>query len=223
MKQGLWMPAEILDRKLSLIAKVIWSDIHSLSADGGKYYKANKTIAKEYGVSVSSVSRALQELHKYKLVKTVSFDGRIRVLSTTLTIQPPQIDKTESAKSEGSVTQNAKAASAKRRTKNTAKKTKKSTVEIVLPFDTDSFLDAWQMWISERKAKRLKNYTPRGEQTQLHNLQKISGNDEQTAINIIHQSIAQGWNGLFPLKNVRKQQVTQINIDSLNSFIDDGR
>ncbi len=48
-----------------------------------------------------------------------------------------------------------------------------------------------------------KPYTTRGLQTALHRLQQISEYNEGIAIRIISQSIANGWQGLFPLDNKR--------------------
>ena len=71
---------------------------------------------------------------------------------------------------------------------------------MVFPFNENEFTEAWSIWIQERKEKQLKNYTQRGEQSALHNLQKISGDDYKKAIQIINNSITHGWQGLFALK-----------------------
>jgi hypothetical protein len=73
------------------------------------------------------------------------------------------------------------------------------------PFKSKEFDEIWEIWIDERKQQKRKKYTPRGEQATLHNLQKISNNDEKTAIKIIQQSITQGWQGLFALKTAAKR------------------
>lgn len=69
------------------------------------------------------------------------------------------------------------------------------------PFKTDELKTAWADWIDERKDRKLKKYTERGLKAAISHLLSISGNDETTAVEIIKQSIAQGWQGLFPLKN----------------------
>jgi len=87
---------------------------------------------------------------------------------------------------------------------NTSKRTKNNTIKergVVLPFDSKEFADAWDVWITERRERGTKKYTQRGEQAALHKLQNDSQGDEATAIAIIHQSIANGWQGLFPIKN----------------------
>ena len=96
------------------------------------------------------------------------------------------------------------AASPNHTSTNTGKRTKNNTVKekgVVLPFDSKEFADAWAVWLTERRERGTKKYTERGEQAALHKLQNDSQRDEATAIAIIHQSIAHGWQGLFPLKN----------------------
>lgn len=80
--------------------------------------------------------------------------------------------------------------------------------EIIYPFDSLEFQDIWGLWLGERKLRKTKSYTPTGEQAALHNLQKISDNNENTAIEIINQSIIQGWQGLFPLKSTKNGKQT---------------
>jgi hypothetical protein len=101
--------------------------------------------------------------------------------------QPNQIDKAAISKRLDS--------------KHTSKHIKKhNSKEVVLPFKSDKFKNTWEIWLDERKQQKRKKYTARGEQAALHNLQKISNNDEKQAIKIIEQSITQGWQGLFALK-----------------------
>jgi len=70
-----------------------------------------------------------------------------------------------------------------------------------MPFDSDEFLEMWETWKQERKDRKLKNFTPRGEQAALHDLHKMSKGNHDTAIKIIQQSLAKGWQGLYELKS----------------------
>jgi DNA-binding MarR family transcriptional regulator len=91
--------------------------------------------------------------------------------------------------------------------------------EVVYPFNKIEFIEAWKIWIQERKEKQLRNYTQRGEQSALHNLQKISNDDYKTAIQIINNSITHGWQGLFALKEqkTRFPKITEDTIRWANS------
>ena len=75
-----------------------------------------------------------------------------------------------------------------------------------MPFKEDAFTEMWNTWLQERRDRKYKPYTPNGEQAALHNLKNISNDDYQTAIRIVQQSIAQSWQGLFPLKEGKKQR-----------------
>lgn len=70
-------------------------------------------------------------------------------------------------------------------------------VAVVIPAELDNpdFRAAWSEWKAERKAKRMKPYTSRGEQQQLA---KLAPFGPEAAIAAIRESIAQGWQGLFP-------------------------
>ena len=69
-------------------------------------------------------------------------------------------------------------------------------------FQTPDLQSAWNEWLQERKERKLKKYTDRGLKAAMTHLLTISNQDEQIAVQIINQSIAQGWQGLFPLKNI---------------------
>ena len=98
-----------------------------------------------------------------------------------------------------------KAASSKRLDSIHSSKQKKKHISIERPFKSKQFDEMWDIWIDERKQQKRKKYTERGEQAALHNLQKISNNNETTAIEIIKQSITQGWAGLFAIKKGAKR------------------
>ena len=81
-------------------------------------------------------------------------------------------------------------------------RTKKAPkIEILLPFPSDEFFDNWQQWKSYKKTEQKFSYkSPQSEQAALNSLSKLSKGSEQTAIAIIHQSMANGWKGFFELK-----------------------
>jgi len=189
---GVWIPKAIYqDDKLSPTDKLILADIFNLCAEGGDYFKTNDTIAKEINISTPSVSRTIKKLTNLSYIKC-EYNGRsrlIKMISTLIKLikQPNQIDKAAISKRLDSI--------------HSSKHIKKHiSKEVVLPFESDKFKKTWEIWLDERKQQKRKKYTLRGEQAALHNLQKISNNDEKQAIKIIEQSITQGWQGLFALK-----------------------
>ena len=63
----------------------------------------------------------------------------------------------------------------------------------------EEFDAMWETWKNDRK-ERNKKYTVMGEEMALNNLYALSGGDPNKAIQIIKQSITNGWQGLFPIK-----------------------
>lgn len=68
-------------------------------------------------------------------------------------------------------------------------------------FTTSELQTAWDEWLQYRKERKLPKYTPTGIKKTWTHLMNIANQSEQVAIEIINQSIAQNWAGLFPLKN----------------------
>ena len=77
--------------------------------------------------------------------------------------------------------------------------TKITTKEkVIMPFHSELFLEAWNLWKKYKKEeKNFRFKSSISEQASLLNLQKISNNNEQESIKIIHNAIAQGWAGLY--------------------------
>lgn len=69
------------------------------------------------------------------------------------------------------------------------------------PF-SEKFLQKWHLWKSYKKSQHRFIYSgPESEQAAINQLVKISEGDEVAAEAIIDQSMGNGWQGLFPLKN----------------------
>lgn len=86
-------------------------------------------------------------------------------------------------------------------------KAAKEKQEIVLPFDSPEFTEHWQWWRRYKQEQFGFKYKSQvTEQAAINDLVKIAKGDEVTAIEIIKQSIANGWKGFFPIKN---ETVTQ--------------
>jgi len=82
---------------------------------------------------------------------------------------------------------------------------KQILTQIVYPYESKEFEKLWILWKQDRSNRKIKKYTKVGEQTALKKLQDESEGDEHTAIKMIQNSIANGYQGIFPIKNNRKQ------------------
>lgn len=79
---------------------------------------------------------------------------------------------------------------------------KKIEPKISLPWQSEIFKAEWFAWKAyKQKQHGFKYKAPETEQQTLLKLSQLARGDEATAIGIIRQSIAQGWKGLFELKN----------------------
>lgn len=84
--------------------------------------------------------------------------------------------------------------------KNSKKKILKKETELIYPFDTPEFLEAWDLWKRFKKEQFRFTYKPIGEQAALKNIADLANGNLNTAIEIIHQSIKNGWQGFFAKK-----------------------
>ena len=80
-------------------------------------------------------------------------------------------------------------------------KKEKVKIEIVYPWPSEKFINTWESWKDYKSKDHKFKYRSLGsEQASLNELANISKGYEDTAIQIIHQSMAKGWKGLFELK-----------------------
>ena len=80
----------------------------------------------------------------------------------------------------------------------------KDKVQVIMPFISDNFIKYWDLWKDFKKKQfKFTFATPQSEQAALKDLVKISNGLETVAIEIIEQSLAKGWKGLFEIKNIK--------------------
>ena len=192
--KGVWIAAEIwLDTRLTLVERALLAEIDSFTGNGKSFRKTNDTIQEEYGISRNTVGRSLKKLQQLGYIE-ITFNGRVRYV-TTRAGSIPKLGRQHP--------QNGEAASPNDTSTNTIERNKDNTLkkgEVKLPFEEKEFKEMWEVWLQERKDRRYRKFTQRGEQAALHDLYKISNQNHETAIAIIKQSIAKGWQGLHPVK-----------------------
>lgn len=105
--------------------------------------------------------------------------------------------------------------------KKGAGKKPKPELELTMPFDSETFHAQWQLWKTyKHKQHGFKYKTVVTEQAALKELAELADTEEK-AIKIIHQSIAQGWKGLFELKNETKNGNNTTNpFERANDLVD---
>ncbi len=112
----------------------------------------------------------------------------------------------------------------KRKEEKSKVKASPDDAAIIFPFESESFKIQWQHWKEyKQKEHRFSYKSPQSEQASLYDLSKISSGVEQTATEIIHQSMANGWKGFFELKkdkNGKKQPASEVSTQSAFDKID---
>ena len=97
--------------------------------------------------------------------------------------------------------------------------------EIELPFVSDFFAEIWNAWKDYKKKEFKFTYkTKQSELAALNELIKISKGHEDQAIKILNQSMANGWKGLFNLKEDAKgttnnqRKLNKHELDNLTNY-----
>lgn len=85
--------------------------------------------------------------------------------------------------------------------------------QIVLPFESEGFKNLWNLWKVDRRNRNIKKYTELGEQTALKKLQDDSNNNERTAVSMIKNAIANGYQGIFPDKKRKSTRNSEEKFD----------
>jgi DNA-binding Lrp family transcriptional regulator len=79
--KGLWIPKALLfNSRLSPREILIIAEIDSLNKNDEGCFASNEYLADFFGVSESTIVNILVKLRKLKIVKTISFDGRKRII-----------------------------------------------------------------------------------------------------------------------------------------------
>ena len=170
--------------------------ISGLCAERGYCFASNEYFSNLFDVDEVTISRKLKKLEKKSYIKIMySRNGyRVENREIRLTKMSPPINKNVN----GSINKNVKY----NNTSNniTIINNTSNNKELVFPFDSNEFLETWNLWKNYRQEikKPIKGII--SEQSQLQKLSKISNGDQQTAIEIINQSISNNWQGLFEIK-----------------------
>lgn len=198
--KGVWIPKEIwLDERLTALDKIILTEIDSLDGDEG-CYASNEYLAKFCQCSVTKVSTSISLLIKLGYVEVKDFDGRKRILKSRLTkiVNEPlkkckaDFKKVKDNNIYNNINNNIDI-------KKESKKERKYD-DVFEERKVDGELkDAFVELIKSRKLNK-KNMTSKALELAIDKVRKLE-NTEDKQIKVIYQSIENGWQGLFPLKN----------------------
>lgn len=209
--KGIWIDAEVmLDSRLSAYEKILFAEIDSFTGGGSTYFKSLPVISEEHGQSISSVKRAISKLKEIGYIHEVENNGRKRHLvslrQVKLTSQTGQIEPSESSdwtlrqvKMNSQTGQNdLLLIQGENKRENTLSK------EVDWPegFDSVIFQNGWKEWKEYKKAEhRFSFKSQKTEITAIHKLHNETNGDAEKAVKWIGHAIANGWKGIYPVKD----------------------
>lgn len=202
----LLMSANHTDKKQMLRGKVV-------TCKRGDVNLSMLELSKKWGWDRSKVKRFLETLEADGMVTVNATTQRTTITienystynyqsATTATTEPTTDTATDAQQ-----TQQRTHITKKEKKEKNEKKEKKS-IESVLSLAPPEMVPALQDFVEMRKAIKAP-MTPRALELLISKLNTLSGQSTQTSIAILHQSIENGWKGVYELKGqqVRKDDV----------------
>jgi len=147
-------------RRLSAVQLYIWADAWTFQQNGQQAYRSNAKLAQMLDISPRSVSRAIQGLHEAGMLSVrIQQEGETikRYVTATLPTRtsPPDTNvvgvPTPTSggyrhERHGGTDTNVHIIDKKNREVNREVKRETRTREVVWPFDSDQFMNAWKEW-----------------------------------------------------------------------------
>ena len=227
----LQLPVEVLPhlRRLSAVQLAIWADAWTWQLNGKQSRRSNAQFGEMLGISSRAASEAIAALVKFGLLSW-AMDSGGRVLTATppdnfhppvkvppsgstsirsnfhppsgSTSTPPPGEVPPPLRSNFHQIEKGIENRIEKGIEKRDAKPKKNQDPVLMPFEGERFAEVWATWKGYKKDEKRFSYKSRvSEQEALSKLQKLSNNDEQRAIEIIQQSIANGWSGFFALRD----------------------
>ena len=212
--KGIWIPREVwCHPTLKWYDKIVIMEVDSFTKRGADCFFSDKHLSEFVGVSERTIRTSINRLMEEGLLEHQGFDGRKRYLRSLLPTYTAKV-----ADQPGSVFRADRQEVPKKKT-NT--KTKEQTrEELVYPWDDQEFKSLWEIWLEERKERKYKKYTHRGEQTALQKLYKDSNGDMAVAVLAIQNSIAHGYQGIFPKPTRKNGAGAGIDRQAVDAWLD---
>lgn len=202
--KGVWIPKEIwLDDRLTALDKVIFVEIDSLDDGETGCYASNQYLAEFCQCSVTKVSNAIAKLTELGYIETASFDGRKRILKSRLTKNVRQTNekfKADEQKVKGSLNNNI----ANNKVDYIDKEKPKTVGTLINGYTDNEDLQKALMDFAKMRKTIKKPLTQRAMELLFDKLDKLA-TDDNTKIEILNQSIMNNWQGVFELKETKKQ------------------
>lgn len=194
------IPANVRYANITPNAKLLYGEITALSTQKGYCFASNKYFANLYDVSIVSISKWIKELIDNNFIESeiIYKEGTKEILNRYLRIIGEGIKENfnrgikEKFKDNNTIINNTN--------NNIKKENKKEKKELDLSFCNSQFLELINKWLKYKKEKK-QSYTQMGIEMFYKKLLTLSNNNLSVASEIINNSIANNYAGIFELKN----------------------
>lgn len=192
-----------------LLHHIVWwvhrNRLNDQNHHDGRYWTYNtyKTYAKLFPFwNVSKVKRLMHKLEEGGWIVSANHNqlqfDRTRWYSTTNRTEQFYLSDSSDSTNGKSKPVRKESPKADKQYHVTTQETTQVTTQVTLPWDCLEFVNAWDTWKEYKKVQHRFRYKSRvSEQAALHDLQRLSENDSQTAITYIHYAISKGWRGIY--------------------------
>lgn len=206
--KGIWIPIEIWkDSNLTWNEKILLLEIDSFTSQEKDCFFSDEYISKLLNISTTNANKTLSSLIKKGYVIKTKFDGRRRYVKSILsalsrtTTQPCQ--ERQGLNSIINKDNNKEEIKEKENNKLFSKKNSKNQDELAqydLTNVPNDFIDIIREWCQYKKERREKYKTQSSFMAMVKRLVKLSSNNVAKAKEIVEQSVANNYAGLFELK-----------------------
>lgn len=201
--KGVWIPKAVwLDRRLSALDKIILTEIDSLDQGDSGCFASNKYIAEFCQCSETKVSTAVSKLVKLGYLYVQSFDGRQRILKSSLSKFERQgfnFCKADPQNLKESNIYNNTSTNTTRK-KESKKAAAGSYDSIIAAYTSNEDLKQTLLEFIKMRQLIKKPLTDRALNLILSKLDTLATTD-RAKVDILNQSIVHNWQGVFPLKD----------------------
>lgn len=189
----------------------IYADVHTMQRNKKQFYKTNAQLAQAFDTDERTIRRIINAFIAQGILN-VYRAGKQRFLyakepcewKEDSKVHGQQSPWTEKSAKEDNKVRNGGQQSPKREDSkalqieklNKEVNREDNREKVFLPFNSDQFKSLWTEWKKDRKERRIKNYTQRGEQAVLKKLYDATNGNEADAIERIEIAIANQWQGL---------------------------
>ena len=226
LSAGIWIPDEVWALDLPPLHRVFLARLISLSKKDGASWAGDEFLAESLKCTPQHVRKMRKQLEQSGHIVTEGYGHNrrlcVELAPTVAKVAPvgtsnqrrkqPEAQKLqpEAQKLQPQLRQEAttvaESIEEKRSSVEIVKKERAKKIEIVMPWPSDEFAQAWADWKEYKRAEKgFRFKTVKSEQIALHKLYNDAEQDQHLAIYAIGTSIANGWAGLFVNAQLKRE------------------